>query len=60
MLPLPCLDVVLLELDGSVLPMHLVVEPAGIAHRSTLLVASPEGGGAGVAVGAYQVSALLG
>ena len=59
LLPLPGLDVVFLQFYGSLLPMHLVVETTCIADRSPLLVPPPQGGGAGAAVGADQVSCLL-
>ena len=59
-LPLPGLDVVLLEMDGSVHPVHLVVQAAGIADdAASLLDPPPECGGPGPTVGAGCVAPLL-
>ena len=37
LLPLPGLDVVLLQLDGPLPAVHLVVQPARVTHRGALL-----------------------
>ena len=59
-LPLPCLDVVLLEMDWPVHPVDLVVEAARIAdHRAALLDPPPERGCPCAAVGACGVAPLL-
>lgn len=42
---------------GGTYPMQLHVEATGVAHRLPLRVAPPQGGGAGVAVGAAQAGA---
>lgn len=39
--------------------MQLKVESAGVAHRLAVVVASPEGRGAGVAVGAGHARASV-
>ena len=53
-LPLPGLDAVLAHGQRPVDPVQLVVQPAGVADRLALVVAPPQGGGAGAAVGAAQ------
>ena len=59
-LPLPCLDVVLLQMDWPVHPMDLVVEAARIADNSAALLDSPpERGCPCAAVGACCVAPLL-
>lgn len=42
------------RLHGATHPMQLHVEATGVAHRLALCVASPERGGAGVAVCAAE------
>ena len=51
LLPLPCLHNVLPQLGGSISPMDLEVETAGVADGDVLLDPPPQGGCRGGAVG---------
>ena len=55
LLPLPRLNVVFLQLNGTVSPVNFVVKTTGVTDWSSLLVPPPEGGGGGAAVGALDV-----
>lgn len=53
-LAFPRLNAVLAHRQRSVDAVQLEVEAAGVAHRLALVVAPPEGGGAGSAIRAAQ------
>ena len=55
LLPLPRLNVVFLQFNGTVSPVNFIVKTTGVTDWSSLLVPPPEGGGGGAAVGALDV-----
>ena len=53
-LPLPCLNSILPHGERPVYPVQFVVEATGVTHGLAVIVASPERGLRGAAVGAAE------